>query len=167
MYRRGLHARAMRTFRKAMLDLEVPCDWEGHERLNVRRNNLRMSLHLNVAACELHMPAAKPYANLQQPRYHYDPHKDAIFHCTKVLNVDVRNVKALYRRATAHLTLPAERHVNGVDLALADLELALELDPENPDVQRQMKRAKQIKKEEDRKAAGTFAKMINTSGDVV
>lgn len=160
LYQDGMYGRAMRTFRKAMLDLEVPCDWSCNEQHNVERNQLRTQLHLNTAAAGVKLPTTKPYPDLSPPKFHYDPHLDVIFHCTKVLDVDTQNVKALYRRSVAHLDLPPERHINGLALAQDDLKRALELDPENEDVLQQWKRAKEIQKQIDREAAPMFSKMI-------
>lgn len=140
---------------------------------------------------------------------HYDVHHDAIFHCTKVIDVDKHNVraartcrgsncatdrrhacwlrarargalsrpplvqplltprvatprqvKALYRRACAHLLIPQERHINGLALAFQDLHHALEHDPQNAEVKKELKRATQLQKKTDAKAAGMFSKMV-------
>ena len=89
-----------------------------------------------------------------------DVHHDAIFHCTKVISVDKYNVKALYRRACAHLAIPQKRHINGLALALDDLKVALECDPQNAEVKKELKRAKELQKQTDAKAAGMFSKMV-------
>ena len=74
-----------------MLDLEVPTQWEADD--NVRRNQLRLSLHLNVAACGLRATDA-----FGETRY-----LDTISHASRVLEADPTNVKALFRRGQAHL----------------------------------------------------------------
>ena len=83
-----------------------------------------------------------------------------------MLKVDNKNVKALYRRALAHLIIPAERHINGLADALADLERALELDPENADIMRELKRARKEQKSIDAKASNMYTKMIGTGTEV-
>lgn len=51
--------------------------------------------------------------------------KNAVVHCTSVLQIEPGNIKALYRRAQAHLSL------QDFDLARQDLVTALNLDPAN------------------------------------
>ena len=51
--------------------------------------------------------------------------KNAVVHCTSVLQIEPGNIKALYRRAQAHLSL------QDFDLARQDLVTGLNLDPAN------------------------------------
>jgi hypothetical protein len=148
-----------------MLDLETPLEWQSQSQV-VARNQLRMQLHLNCAACATKLSPVKSYPNLSSQKMHWDPHKDGIFHCTRVLNTDVRNVKALFRRALCHLALPADRHINGLAMALEDLTLAAELEPQNAEVRAQLKLAKELQKKADRDASGMFTKMLGTGVEV-
>lgn len=70
---------------------------------------LKVSYNLNNAVCKLKLKEYKEAAKL----------------CSKVLEIDSKNVKALYRRAQAYIQL--------VDLDLAELDIkrALEIDPDN------------------------------------
>ena len=163
LFKRGRYGRAMRRYKKTLLDLEVPCAWDIEEH-NVERNQMRLLMHLNVAACGVKFETTKPYPNLSTPKLHWDPHLDAIFHCGRVLDVDARNVKALYRRAQAHLALPAERHINGLALALDDLKLALDVAPDDAAIKKEYARARSLQKEADRKGASIYSKMV-ASGD--
>jgi len=165
LFKRGWYARAMRHYKKAMLDLEVPIEWYLESQV-VERNQLRTSLHLNVAACGVKLPFARPYPNLQTPKMHTHPQRDAIRHCTRVLKVDPKNVKAYYRRAMASLTMPEDQNINGLADAIADLKIALEFDPENVEVRREMKRAKERQRVTDKKASGMYTKMIGTGIEV-
>jgi len=159
------YPRAMRNYKKAMLDLEVPCEWQLEEH-HVQRNQMRLALHLNVAACGLKMPTEKPYPNLSTPKMHWDPQHDVINHCTRVLDVDKTNVKALYRRAQGHLLLPQERHINGLAEATMDLKRALELDPQNAEVRKEFRRVKDLQKQADSKASSMYTKMVGTGVEV-
>ena len=67
---------------------------------------LRLTLHLNVAACGLR--ATDVFGATR-----YD---DTIAHATRALEADPKNVKALFRRGQAHLLRPG--HINGLALAL-------------------------------------------------
>jgi len=165
LYKAGHYARAMRHYKKALLDLETPIEWleESHV---VERNQLRLQLHLNVAACGLKLPVEKPYPNLSTPATYWDPQVDVIKHCERVLRVDKQNVKALFRRAQGHLMIPAERHINGLAMALEDLSTAHDLDPDNAEITRALKRARKLQKEVDVKQQGMFTKMVGT-GELV
>lgn len=70
---------------------------------------LKVTCNLNNAACKLKL---KDYRQAEKL-------------CSKVLELDSKNVKALYRRAQAYIQL--------VDLDLAELDIkkALEIDPDN------------------------------------
>ena len=159
LFKRGYSRRAMHHYKKALLDLETPIEWKEEAQL-VERNQLRLTLHLSSAACALKLDTKREYPNLQTPKQHYDVHHDAIFHCTRVLAADKSNVKALYRRASAHLMLPADRHINGLALALLDLDRALEEDPQNAEVRKLHKRAREMQKKADTEAVGMYSKMI-------
>ncbi|KAL5188066.1 Peptidyl-prolyl cis-trans isomerase FKBP65 [Glycine soja] len=74
-----------------------------------------------------------------------------------VLELDSRNVKALYRRAQAYL------HLVDLDLAEMDIKKALEIEPNNRDVKMEYKILKQKVREHNKKDAqfygSIFAKM--------
>lgn len=70
---------------------------------------LKVSCNLNNAACKLKLKNYKEAEKL----------------CTKVLEVDGKNVKALYRRAQAYINLVE------LELAKKDIKKALEIDPNN------------------------------------
>ncbi|KAL3919026.1 MAG: hypothetical protein SGPRY_005784 [Prymnesium sp.] len=98
----------LRWYKKAMLDLEVPCQWD--EQQNIERNHLRLQM----------------------------------------------NVKALFRRAQAHLQKPSSEHVNGLQaarpssthrLAQEDLKQAIKLDPQSTEVRKLLSKAKDLQKE--------------------
>jgi len=165
LYKKGWYVRAKNHYKKAMLDLEVPCNWLGDKFL-IERNNLRTALHLNCAACALKVDPNRPFPHLQSIKNSYDIHHDAIYHCTRVLDVDKHNVKALYRRAQNHLLIPSERHINGLQYALEDLQHALEVDPQNAEVKKELKRAKDLQRKTDAKAAGMFSKMIGSGVEI-
>lgn len=70
---------------------------------------LKITCNLSNAACKLKLKEYKQAEKL----------------CSKVLELDIKNVKALYRRVQAYIQL--------VDLDLAELDIkkALEIDPDN------------------------------------
>lgn len=70
---------------------------------------LKFTCNLNNAACKLKLKDYKQAEKL----------------CTKVLESDSQNVKALYRRAQAYIQLV------DFDLAEVDIKKALEVDPDN------------------------------------
>ncbi|XP_051166553.1 uncharacterized protein LOC127284885 [Leptopilina boulardi] len=72
-------------------------------------HNLRIHLYNNIAECHMH-------------RENYDY---VIILCNKVLNCDVNNVKALYRRGVAYGNL------QNFDNAVEDLKKVLQLEPNN------------------------------------
>ena len=93
LFRAGLHERASRRYKKAMLDLEVPIKWSAEQ--NATRNALRLQCHLNIAACALKAATDNEAV-----------HHEAVHHATKALEIDPSCVKALFRRAQARLDAP-------------------------------------------------------------
>ncbi|CAL5347814.1 unnamed protein product [Camellia sinensis] len=92
---------------------------------------LKVPCNLNNAACKLKLKDYKQTEKL----------------CTKVLEIDGRNVKALYRRAQAYIQLV------DLDLAEIDIKKALEICPPRKDVKLEYKILKQKVKEYNKKDA--------------
>ncbi|KAL5573746.1 hypothetical protein UlMin_023343 [Ulmus minor] len=98
---------------------------------------LKVACNLNNAACKLKL----------------EDYKQAEKLCTKVLETQSKNVKALYRRAQAYIQLA------NLDLAEFDIKKALEIDPEIRDVKQEYKKLKEYNKKEAKFYGNMFAKM--------
>ncbi|KAF9620544.1 hypothetical protein IFM89_013209 [Coptis chinensis] len=101
---------------------------------------LKVSCNLNNAACKLKLKDYKQAEKL----------------CTKVLELESANVKALYRRAQAYIQLA------DLDLAEIDIKKALEIDINNRDGKLEYKVLKEKMKEYNKDAqfyGNIFAKM--------
>ncbi|XP_019699067.1 70 kDa peptidyl-prolyl isomerase isoform X1 [Harpegnathos saltator] len=100
---------------KILITLEPISDLELDKHLEFNINNLRLTLYNNMARCQLNQK------NFE--------HTVAL--CTKVLNKDKNNVKALYRRGVAYGSMKDN------EKAVADLKVALTLEPNNHTVKEQ------------------------------
>eukprot|EP00253_Pinus_taeda_P025639 PITA_25639 len=100
---------------------------------------LKVTCNLNNAACNLKLKEYREAAKL----------------CSKVLEVDSKNVKALYRRAQAYI------ETADLDQAESDLKKALEIDPSNRDVKMEYKTLKEKQKEYNKEEAKLFGNMFN------
>ncbi|KZC06647.1 PREDICTED: peptidyl-prolyl cis-trans isomerase FKBP62 [Dufourea novaeangliae] len=94
---------------KILITLEPIYDLKLDKRLEGDINNLRLVLYNNMAGCQLN-----------RKNYEY-----TISLCTKILNKETDNVKALYRRGVAYGSL------RNVENAVADLKMAVTLEPNN------------------------------------
>ncbi|XP_028796053.1 peptidyl-prolyl cis-trans isomerase FKBP62 [Neltuma alba] len=99
---------------------------------------LRVSCWLNGAACSLKL----------------DNFSEAIKLCSQVLDVEFRNVKALYRRAQACI------ETGDYILADVDIKQALEADPQNREVKQLQRKLKQLQLESDKRDAKLYANMF-------
>lgn len=102
-------------------------------------NALKLPCHLNIALC-----CAK-----------INRHKQAIENCTKALEIEKANVKALFRRAQCYA-----QEAKLVE-AKADLEAALTVEPANGAVKKELavvERKIQLQKEKEKKL---YAKMFS------
>ncbi|KAJ6404965.1 hypothetical protein OIU84_013024 [Salix udensis] len=99
---------------------------------------LRVTCWLNKAACSLKL----------------NDFKGAIKLCSKVLDIEFYNIKALYRRAQAL--------IEAADLVSADMDIkkALEVDPRNREVKLIQKTLKQLQAESNKRDAKLYSNMF-------
>ncbi|KAF5465108.1 hypothetical protein F2P56_015139 [Juglans regia] len=139
LFKAAKYERASKRYEKAVRFIDHDSSFSEEEKKQAKV--LKITCNLNNAACKLKLKDYKQAERL----------------CTKVLELDSRNVKALYRRAQACIQL--------VDLDLAELDIkkALEIDPDNRDVKLEYKILKEKVREYNKKDAqfyGTiFSKM--------
>lgn len=139
LFKAGKYERASKRYEKAVKFIEYDTSFSEEEKKQAKV--LKITCNLNNAACKLKLKDYKQAEKL----------------CTKVLELDGSNVKALYRRAQAYIQL--------VDLDLAELDIkkALEIDPDNRDVKLEYKALKEKVKEYNQKDkmfySNIFAKM--------
>ncbi|MFS7989033.1 putative peptidylprolyl isomerase [Helianthus anomalus] len=139
LFKKQKYERASKRYEKALSFIEYDSAFSDDEKQ--RSKLLKVSCNLNNAACKLKL----------------SDYKQAVKLCTKVLDADNKNVKALYRRAQACIQLV------DLDLAEMDIKKALEIDPDNRDVKLEYKLLREKVKEYNKKDAqfygNIFAKM--------
>ncbi|TVU45247.1 hypothetical protein EJB05_04726, partial [Eragrostis curvula] len=137
LFKIGKFQRAGKKYSKALNYVNE----DGHFEDGIEKSitNLRVFCWLNHAACCLKL---KDFAQ-------------AISLCSKVLEIESCNVKALYRRAQAY--------VESYDLELAkrDVLKALELDPNNKDVKLLQVNLKKLQVESNKRDAKLYANMFD------
>ncbi|XP_053111189.1 peptidyl-prolyl cis-trans isomerase D [Hemicordylus capensis] len=101
-------------------------------------NAAALTCYINIAACKLKL----------------SEWQDAIENCTAALSIDPANTKALYRRAQAW---KGRRHH---DQALADLQKAQSIAPQDKAIQMEIQKVKQKIKTEKEKEKAVYAKMF-------
>ncbi|PON63992.1 Peptidyl-prolyl cis-trans isomerase, FKBP-type [Parasponia andersonii] len=129
LFKAGKYERASKRYEKAMKYIKYDSFFSDVEKQQAKV--LKITCNLNNAACKLKLK----------------DHKQAEKLCTKVLELDSRNVKALYRRAQAYIQLI------DLDLAEMDIKKALEIDPDNRDVKLGYKVLKEKVREYNKKDA--------------
>ncbi|CAL0304550.1 unnamed protein product [Lupinus luteus] len=137
LFKAGKYARASKRYDKAVKYIDYDSSFSEDEKKQSKA--LKVASNLNNAASKLKL---KEY-------------KEAETLCTKVLELESTNVKALYRRAQAHMQLA------DLDLAEFDIKKALEIDPNNRDVKVEYKTLKEKQKEYNKKEAKFYGNMFN------
>ncbi|KAL5997213.1 70 kDa peptidyl-prolyl isomerase [Asimina triloba] len=132
----GKYARASKRYEKAAKFVEYDNSFSDEEKKQSKV--LKVTCNLNNAACKLKLKEYKEAEKL----------------CTKVLEIESRNVKALYRRAQAYIQLA------DFDLAELDIKRALEIDPDNREVKLEYRTLKEKVKEYSRKDAKFYGNMF-------
>jgi len=136
LFKLGKYARASKRYEKAAKYIEYDSSFSEDEKKQSKQ--LKISCNLNNAACKLKLKDYKQAEKL----------------CTKVLELDCQNVKALYRRVQAYIQLA------DLELAEADIKKALEIDPDNRDVKLEYKTLKEKIKEYNKKDAKFYSNMF-------
>ncbi|XP_057474166.1 peptidyl-prolyl cis-trans isomerase FKBP62-like [Actinidia eriantha] len=136
LFKAGKYIRASKRYEKAVKYIEYDSSFSEDEKKQTKV--LKVTCNLNDAACKLKLKDYKQAEKL----------------CTKVLELDSRNVKALYRRAQAYINLA------DLDLAEFDIKKALEIDPDNRDVKLEYKALKEKVKEYNKKEAKFYGNMF-------
>ncbi|MBA0647457.1 hypothetical protein Goklo_015334 [Gossypium klotzschianum] len=139
LFTAGNIERASKRYEKAVRYIEHDYSFNHEEQQQSKL--LKVTCNLNNAACQLKLKDYKQAEEL----------------CTKVLELESRNVKALYRRAQAYIQLV------DLDLAEADIKKALEIDPGNRELKMGYRVLKEKMREYKKKDAqfygNIFAKM--------
>eukprot|EP00262_Sarcandra_glabra_P009970 TRINITY_DN24803_c0_g1_i1.p1 TRINITY_DN24803_c0_g1~~TRINITY_DN24803_c0_g1_i1.p1 ORF type:complete len:578 (+),score=186.24 TRINITY_DN24803_c0_g1_i1:148-1881(+) len=136
LFKAGKYERASKRYEKAAKYIDYDTSFGEEEKKQAKA--LKVTCNLNNAACKLKLKDYKQAEKL----------------CTKVLEIDSRNVKALYRRAQAYIQLA------DLDLAELDVKKALEIDPDNRDVKLEYKALKEKMKEYNKKEAKFYGNMF-------
>eukprot|EP00746_Dinoflagellata_sp_MGD_P067169 gnl/MRDRNA2_/MRDRNA2_27736_c0_seq2.p1 gnl/MRDRNA2_/MRDRNA2_27736_c0~~gnl/MRDRNA2_/MRDRNA2_27736_c0_seq2.p1 ORF type:complete len:270 (+),score=74.12 gnl/MRDRNA2_/MRDRNA2_27736_c0_seq2:114-923(+) len=127
---------------KAVSDLfEFIDSWKDESKKEKAKEARRMC-ELNKALCALKLL----------------DHSTAKECCDKVIKEEPRNVKALYRRASAQLGL--KEYLD----AMKDLSVLLEVEPGNSEAKRLLQEARASQKKADRAQKDMFAKMVSGLG---
>ncbi|KAM3189832.1 hypothetical protein ACQJBY_068222 [Aegilops geniculata] len=137
LFKSGKYARASKRYEKAAKFIDYDTSFSEDEKKQSKQ--LKITCNLNNAACKLKLKDYKQAEKL----------------CTKVLELDSQNVKALYRRAQAYTQLA------DLELAEVDIKKALEIDPENRDVKLTYKTLKEKIKEINKKDAKFYSNMFS------
>ncbi|XWS47180.1 hypothetical protein CRYUN_Cryun14cG0131200 [Craigia yunnanensis] len=136
LFKAGKYVRASKRYEKAVKYIEYDSSFGEEEKKQAKA--LKVACNLNNAACKLKLKDYKQAEKL----------------CTKVLELESANVKALYRRAQSYI------HVADLDLAGFDIKKALELDPDNREVKLEYKVLKEKIKEYNKKEAKFYGNMF-------
>merc|ERR1712217_207245 len=136
LFRAGRVQLALERYKK-VISLFSYLDSIKDEGKKANAKELKLACELNSAACSL---KSKDFAEVRKS-------------CNNVLKEDSCNVKALFRRAQAHLG-----RKNFTD-CISDLKKLVEVDPQSRDARSLLKEAQAGQKEEDKKSKGMFAKM--------
>ncbi|KAL8057961.1 hypothetical protein ABFX02_04G217900 [Erythranthe guttata] len=136
LFKAGKYLRASKRYEKAAKFIEYDTTFSEEEKKQSKL--LKVTCNLNNAACKLKLKEYKQAEKL----------------CTKVLELEGTNVKALYRRAQAYMNMA------DLDLAEFDIKKALEIDPDNRDVKLEYKVLKEKVKEINKKDAKFYGNMF-------
>lgn len=135
-FKEGKYDLALKYYEKINSFLEYEEKLEGEEA--EKRQALMLAAHLNCAMC--HLKTGK--------------HLEAMNQCDKALELDPKNEKGYFRRASAHMKM------KNYEEAIADFKKVLEVDPENKAAKNQITLAQRSIKMHRDKEKQTYAGMF-------
>jgi FK506-binding protein 4/5 len=138
LFKAGKFRGAIKKYKKASSFVDNENSFTEAEKAQAKP--LRITAHLNTAACNLKL---KDY-------------KACIENCDKALKLEVSNIKALFRKGQALSALDEWRD------AELTLNRALEFEPQNKDVQRELQLLKRKVAEQERKDKKLYANMFKS-----
>ncbi|GAB1603146.1 peptidyl-prolyl cis-trans isomerase FKBP62-like [Argonauta hians] len=110
IFKKGHIEFAFKRYSKALKYLIcIDCDEITSEAMRSEYYKLRSTLFVNISVCQSK----------------YENNDFVILNCTSALDIDPKNIKALYHRAQAYLNL------RDLDRAFADVKAGLEVEPNN------------------------------------
>lgn len=136
LYKVGKYMRAAKKYEKAVKFIDYDSSFSEEQKKEAKV--LKVSCYLNNAACKLKLKDFNEAAKL----------------CTKVLELESRNVKALFRRGQAYI------ETADLDLAEVDIKKALEIDPSNREVKLAYRTLKERQSEYNKKEAKMYGNMF-------
>lgn len=138
LFKIGKYQRAAKKYEKAVDYVSQDAPYTDDDEKIVKP--LRLSCWSNGAACCLKLKSLR----------------EAIDLCSKILDVESCNLKALYRRAQAYMGV--------AELLSAELDIkkALELDPQNREVKLMQKNLKQLQEKSDKRDAKLYRSMFSS-----
>ncbi|XP_072109370.1 peptidyl-prolyl cis-trans isomerase FKBP5-like isoform X1 [Mobula birostris] len=140
-FKRGKYEQAQIQYRKIVAWLDQRYGLSGEDSWSAKA--LVLAAHLNVAICCLKL----------------NDYLKAVESCDKALAIDRLNEKALYRRGEARLS------VNEFDLAKADFQKVLQVNPENKAAKAQLVICQKRIKEHHEKNKKIYANMFQKFAD--
>lgn len=133
-FQRGEYKAALGTYAMALsyIDEDFMMQLDGFHLEQAEK--VKLPIHLNMAACQIKI----------------GDYNTAAYNCSEVLKLDAQNAKAMFRRGRA-------RHLLGqTEGALADLEAAAKLAPDDKGVTRELLAVRHTIREERKAAAKLF-----------
>jgi len=127
LFSKNKYRRAIKKYEKATQLFEYEEGLKDTEKETAKK--LKLTCHLNTAACHLKMTN----------------YKEALDACNKALKIEGSNMKALYRRGIANMEMLE------FEYAKNDFERALDVEPNNPEVKKEMLKLKRKIQEQDKK----------------
>ncbi|GAA6014648.1 hypothetical protein JCM10207_006889 [Rhodosporidiobolus poonsookiae] len=157
LFKKGNYEQAGKKYVKALRYLDRHLDLPERDlALESQYATLRLSLLLNSALCALKPPSANPQLALKQASRALtldgNPEEEPM---RKRLS-EGDKAKALYRRAAAHVALKEDKE------AVADFEAALQLQPEDAAIKKELAAAKQRIEDRKKRARAAFGKMFSS-----
>lgn len=137
LFKIGKLSKALKRYTKGISALDSDHDFSTEQKTQAK--TLKIALQVNQAAVNLKL---KDYTAVKEC-------------CSKALELESQNIKALFRRAQAFVAL------GDIDDAEKDLKKIIEIDPQNRDARAEFKKVKAAQKEAFKKESKIYGNMFS------